>query len=192
MSDYTVKTLGQLVRAQPKEKDYEAIADTIAGFVYNKLVQGKFTLSRSAKYDNSSQYGDQNGSFISIELNQSDEGWAEVYPALLKRFIFNNLNHVKLSAMTIERIKALDEEKEHYLDDVSIISAYASENEHVGVKDLSAISMLSSGAELRVNLAFKLADEDGEDFLAEYNNGGEGGLIFGKVKKFYYLGGEDD
>ena len=192
MSEHKVKTLGQLVKAQPKEADYEAIADTIAGFVYNKLVRGKFTLSRSAKYDNSSQYGDQDGSFISIELNQSDEGWAEVYPALLKLFIFNNLNHVKLSAMTIERIKSLDEENENYLGDVSIISAYASENEHVGVKDLSAISMLSSGSELRVNLAFKLADEDGKDFLAEYNNGGEGGLIFGKVKQFYYLGGEHD
>lgn len=192
MSEYTVKTLGQLVRAKPKETDYESIADTIAGFIYNKLVNGKFTLSRSAKYDNSSQYEDQNGSFISIELNQGDEGWAETYPDLLKRFIFNNLDHVKLSTMTIERIKALDEENEHYLDDVSIISAYVSENEHVGTKDLSAISMLSSGADLRVNLAFRLSDEDEEDFLTEYNNGGEGGLIFGKVKQFLYLGGEDD
>lgn len=188
MSQYTIKTLGQLVKAQPKEVDYTTLADIIAKAFYDKIEKGQFTLSRSAKFDNNSEYDDNNGSFLLLQLSAEDVEWAEAYPDVLKRFIYNNLDNNKLRDLVLSRMIGIDADK-GYLSDITIIKEFQDKDK---TKVIAQVDSPVSGIELRANIPFKLAEEEPEEFLAEYENGKNsgGGYIYGNVDKFVYLGGD--
>ncbi len=189
MTNQVKRGLGALIVAKPKQNDYVSIANDVANLLHKKIVNNEFTLSRSAVYDNNNKDSSNNGSVAMVSLNENDKEWVDIVQDVQKRFINNNLDAEKLSDLVVHTIKDIDEESDKYLEDIDILTGYTNEN-----NDYSRLSIMdnpSKGLELRFNLVFKLAGEERDKFLDEYNNSDSVmGVIYGKVSKFYYLDDE--
>lgn len=189
MTNQVKRGLGALITATPKQKDYVNIANEVATLLHKKIVNNDFSLSRSALYDNNNKDNSNNGSVVMVSLNEQDKDWVSIVESIQKRFVNNNLDAEKLSDLVVKTIKDIDESSENYLEDIDILTGYT--NLNGDYFRLSIMDNPSKGLELRFNLVFKLASEDRENFLQEYNNSDSVmGVIYGKVEKFYYLDDE--
>lgn len=191
MTNQVKRGLGALIVAKPKQKDYVSIANDVASLLHKKIVNNDFTLSRSAVYDNNNKDNSNNGSVAMVSLNENDKEWVNLVQEVQKRFINNNLDAEKLSDLVVHTIKDIDEKTDKYLEDIDILTGYTNENNDYF--RLSIMDNPSKGLELRFNLVFKLAGEERDEFLYEYNHSDSVmGVIYGKVNKFYYLDDEFD
>ena len=190
-----VETLGSLIKAEPKEYDYENIADLLVRNIYSKIHNRDFSLKRSGEHDNNSPRNTVYTDNLLVSISPEEFG-----PKLFevaKSFQDDNMDIKVLSKRVIEKIAKLDEsdEGDNFFNDVVLVLGYTNETEDdvAYVDYLSKMDEPAADRAVQVNLSFIL-EEDKDTFLDKYNGDDNKILIGGKVKEFIFLdkGGKFD
>lgn len=190
MSDKNIiKTLGSVIKAQPKVEDYEYIGKVLGEAYYKALIKGQYILSRSPQHDNDNKWDMPyiNGVTMTLPLTNTD-----VFPSgfeVQQAFQDNNMNADKLGLYVLKSIIAADEADEKLFSDVVPVIGY----KNVGsdfIDYLTKVDNPVGKAELPFTVSFIL-EEEKDTFLDSYNEDNNKMLIGGKISEFIYYGDEE-
>ena len=187
---YVIETLGSLIKATPKDDDYDYLVKILAPAIYSKIKSREFTLKRSAEHDNNSirdtVYMDN--LLVTVDPSELDGQLFEV----TKSFQDNNMSGIELSNRVVKEVIGSDKKGGKFFNDVVPVLGYTSEGNPEYVDYLSKMDTPQVGRPIEVNFSFIL-EEDKDTFLERYNGDSNSNiLIGGRVGKLIFLNEEQE
>lgn len=166
------QTLGSIIAAQPKQSDYDTIAEMVAPALYKGLRTGEYTLTREPKLDNGSPNDNVGLSKVALTTSVSDSGYADVAYEVMSSYKDNNMNPNDYSLAVLRELMRIDESPEGMglFSDVTLVVGYLvdSETRPVPVRLSVVNSPLENAGTIEATLQFTTLDL--EDFTEEYNS----------------------
>lgn len=182
-----IETLGSLIKAEPKDYDYDRVADILAAPIYDSIKNHAYTLRRSAEHDNNNPRKNIYTDNLLVSVSPDEIG--DEYVEVVTSFQNDNMKDITLSNKVIKRVMELDRGKDgrHFFDDVILVLGYKNEPTPDFVDYLSKMDAPTAGRPVEINFSFIL-EEDKDTFLERYNSELNDMLtIGGKVKEFIFL-----
>lgn len=188
------KTLGSLIKAEPKKHDYDIVANILVKNIYESLKNGNFGLFREARFNHNDPNTFVSTSNFLIKLNtEENKDWGTDYIKSAKYFVDSNMNEDILSKAVMHKLVAFDKENEKLFNDVKLVLGYypliaGEEHNEENFKLYSKVDALPTNPELSINLAFT-TELSGKDLLKAYeeDDSPRAHQIFGEVESFVVL-----
>lgn len=182
-----IETLGSLIKAEPKDYDYDRVAEILAVPIYESIKKHEFSLRRSAEHDNNNPRENVYTDNLLVSVAPEDIG--EEYVEVVTSFQNDNMKDSVLSNRVIRKVMELDKSDEgrNFFDDVVLVLGYTNVTSPDFVDYLSKMDSPTAGRPVEINFSFIL-EEDKDTFLERYNGKDNDILtIGGKVEKFIFF-----